>query len=91
MMIAAEVEALSATMNNLKSVGRGAEAENRAREYLLTLSTDCLTNYNESSEVLNALATSSILLGQPMLGKRLLEEIIKFHEEVTSANVTGVH
>lgn len=88
-MIAAEVEALSATMNNLKSVGRGAEAENRAREYLLTLSTDCLTNYNESSEVLNALATSSILLGQPMLGKRLLEEIIKFHEEVTSANVKG--
>jgi hypothetical protein len=89
MMIAAEVEALSATMSNLKSVGREAEAEKRAKEYLIALSSDCVSKYSESSEVLNALATSSISLGQAQLGKRLLEEIIKFHEEVTSANVKG--
>jgi len=89
MMIAAEVEALSATMSNLKSVGREAEAEKRAKEYLIALSSDCVSKYSDSSEALNALATSSIILGQAQLGKRLLEKILEFHVEVTSANVKG--
>lgn len=89
LMIAAEVEQLSATMSNLKSVGREAEAESRAKQYLAKLGEECLKKFCDSSDMLNAFATSSMLLGQAPLGKQMHDEIIKFHEDVTSKKVRG--
>jgi len=79
-IVQAEAERLLARCNNLKAVGREVEAAKDVRKFLGDLALECVKKeFLESNAMLSLLVSTSSNLGEPELGKDLLEAIIAYH------------
>jgi hypothetical protein len=89
--IMARRDKIAAQSNNLKAVGRAAEARELVVSFLTDVGRDCLNKKHwENLELITTLADSAILLGEPILGKQILDKLIGLHSGLMAkGNTTG--
>lgn len=83
-----ETEQMASHCGNLRAVGREHEAKQQACRHLKKLGEICLIkkNWEWSSEMLCEIFCAASLLNEPALGKRIMDELITWHEQLAQKN-----